>query len=78
MRTKPLIGHKAWFGPRRWGWGLSPATAEGWAVLVIGVRGSGSVNGLLVLSQVVTTRWAKGTAEHTARELNPESMEMAH
>jgi hypothetical protein len=37
MRTKPLIGRKAWFGPRRWGWGLSPVTAEGWAVLVIGV-----------------------------------------
>jgi hypothetical protein len=37
MRTKPLIGRKAWFGPRRWGWGLSPVTTEGWAVLVTGV-----------------------------------------
>ena len=37
VRTKPLIGHKVWFGPRRLGWGLSPVTAEGWAVVVIGV-----------------------------------------
>jgi hypothetical protein len=36
VRTKPLIGRKVWFGPRRLGWGLSPVTAEGWAVLVIG------------------------------------------
>ena len=32
MRTKPLLGRKAWFGPRRMGWGLSPVSAEGWAV----------------------------------------------
>jgi hypothetical protein len=32
MRTKPLLGRKAWFGPRRLGWGLSPVSAEGWAV----------------------------------------------
>jgi hypothetical protein len=32
MRTKPLVGRKAWFGPRRMGWGLSPVSAEGWAV----------------------------------------------
>jgi hypothetical protein len=37
VRTKPLIGRKAWFGPRRWGWGLSPVTAEGWAVLATGI-----------------------------------------
>lgn len=32
----PLIGSKAWFGPRRFGWGWSPVTAEGWAVLAAG------------------------------------------
>jgi hypothetical protein len=36
VRTKPLIGRKAWFGPRRVGWGLGPATAEGWVVVAIG------------------------------------------
>jgi hypothetical protein len=32
MRTKPLLGQKAWFGPRQLGWGLSPVSAEGWVV----------------------------------------------
>ncbi|HEU5384867.1 MAG TPA: hypothetical protein VFV73_03115 [Streptosporangiaceae bacterium] len=32
MRTKPLLGRKAWFGPRQVGWGLSPVSAEGWGV----------------------------------------------
>ena len=32
MRTKPLLGQKAWFGPRRMGWGLSPVSVEGWVV----------------------------------------------
>jgi hypothetical protein len=30
MRTSPLIGRKAWFGPRRVGWGLGPVSPEGW------------------------------------------------
>jgi hypothetical protein len=34
MRTKPLVGRKAWFGPRRMGWGLSPISTEGWVVTV--------------------------------------------
>jgi hypothetical protein len=37
MRTKPVIGVKAWFGPRRLGWGLSPVSPEGWAVTVVAV-----------------------------------------
>jgi apolipoprotein N-acyltransferase len=37
VRTKPLIGRKAWFGPRRMGWGLAPVTAEGWAVVAVAV-----------------------------------------
>ena len=23
---------RGWFGPKRWGWGASPASWEGWAV----------------------------------------------
>ena len=34
---EPLIGRKVWFGPRRLGWGWSPAAAEGWVVLLVGV-----------------------------------------
>jgi hypothetical protein len=52
MRTKPLIGRKAWFGPRRLGWGLSPVTAEGWAVVVIGV-----VTAVVLASIDRRTRW---------------------
>ena len=40
MRTKSLIGRKARFGPRRLGWGWFPVTAEGWAVLAVGVGGA--------------------------------------
>lgn len=40
MRTTPLIGEKAWFGPRRFGWGLSPVSAEGWALAALGVAGA--------------------------------------
>lgn len=32
MRTSPLLGQKAWFGPRRFGWGLGPRSPEGWIV----------------------------------------------
>jgi hypothetical protein len=45
MRTVPLVGHKPWFGPRRWGWGLGPISGEGW--LVTGA----SVAATLVLSR---------------------------
>jgi apolipoprotein N-acyltransferase len=37
VRTKPLVGRKAWFGPRRYGWGLTPVTVEGWAVSAIAI-----------------------------------------
>ena len=35
---------RAWFGPKRWGWGASPASWEGWAatgvfILAMGVTG---------------------------------------
>jgi hypothetical protein len=52
VRTKPLVGRKAWFGPRRMGWGLSPVTAEGWAVVAI------SVAAIIVLATVERhARW---------------------
>jgi len=31
------LGRKAWFGPKRTGWGLSPVSPEGWAVLLAAV-----------------------------------------
>jgi hypothetical protein len=37
MRTRPILGRKAWFGPRRMGWGLSPVTPEGWTVTLVAV-----------------------------------------
>jgi hypothetical protein len=33
MRFTPLVGTKAWFGPRRFGWGFDPVSWEGWAVM---------------------------------------------
>lgn len=35
MRTGPLLGRKAWFGPRRMGWGLAPVSPEGWALVLM-------------------------------------------
>lgn len=34
MRASPIVGDKAWFAPRRLGWGLSPVSAEGWVVTI--------------------------------------------
>jgi hypothetical protein len=47
MRTAPLVGKKPWFGPRRFGWGLSPITTEGWIVMAV----------LVSLSLVARRRW---------------------
>lgn len=54
MRTTPLIGRKVWFGPRRSGWGWSPATGEGWAVLAGGV--------VAAIALAATVPWAPPTA----------------
>ena len=35
MRTQPIIGKKAWFGPRRFGWGWTPMSWEGWVVTAV-------------------------------------------
>ena len=48
---------------------LASSTHASWLVLAA----CGLV--VLVLGQVVTTGWARGTAERTARELNPEFLE---
>jgi len=40
MRTSPLIGEKAWFGPRRIGWGLSPRSTAGWISTFVAVAAS--------------------------------------
>ena len=48
---------------------LASSSRAGWLVLA----GCGVV--VLVVGQVVTTRWAHRTADHIARELNPEYLE---
>jgi hypothetical protein len=41
LRTHPLMGTKPWFAPRRFGWGLGPVSAEGWAVVAAALGLSG-------------------------------------
>ena len=71
MRTKPLLGQKAWFGPRRVGWGLSPASYEGWvttAVAVAAIIGLAAVGhrdrwiALLVVILLLIVVFLKGTS----------------
>ena len=71
MRTKPLIGRKAWFGPRRLGWGLAPVTAEGWAVVATGVAAAIVLAstarhyrwlGLVVVAVLLVLAFLKGTS----------------
>jgi hypothetical protein len=71
VRTKPLVGRKAWFGPRRFGWGLAPVTAEGWAVVAIAVAAVivvASVDrharwlGLIVVAVLLAITFLKGTS----------------
>ena len=39
VRVRPIIGTKLWFVPRRdpLGWGWSPASWEGWAVIAVAI-----------------------------------------
>jgi hypothetical protein len=71
VRTKPLIGRKAWFGPRRFGWGLAPVTAEGWAVVVIAIAAVVVLTtadrhsrwlGLIALAVLLIFTFLKGTS----------------
>jgi hypothetical protein len=48
-----VVGRKAWFGPRRLGWGLSPIAPEGWAVTLVALAAAA---GLAVLAR--HDRWA--------------------
>ena len=48
MRTSPLVGKKVWFGPRRFGWGWSPVSSEGWIVTALSL---GAILGGTVLKE---------------------------
>jgi hypothetical protein len=71
MRTKPLLGQKAWFGPRRMGWGLSPVSPEGWAVTAVALAAAIGLatadrhkawTGLLVVILLLVIVFLKGTS----------------
>lgn len=34
QRHDPENGNRAWFGPKRVGWGLRPQTWQGWAIIL--------------------------------------------
>ena len=75
MRTRPLLGRKAWFGPARGGYGPSPASPEGHAVGVVAMAAAvylglaGQVlAAVVVLAVLVITVFLKGTPPGGARE----------
>ncbi len=77
MRTKPLLGQKAWFGPRRLGWGLAPVSAAGWVVTAVSVAGAVVLAiadrrdrwaAPVVLILLLVTVFVKGTSPGGSRE----------
>jgi hypothetical protein len=77
MRTRPLVGGKAWFGPRRLGWGLSPVSPEGWGVTVAAIAAFVCIAvltrhkwwiGLAVIAVLLIIVFLKGTSPGGARE----------
>ncbi len=78
MRTRPVLGRKAWFGPRRGvGWGWSPVSPEGRAVSLLGVVAIACVAvlarhdwwiALVVAAALVIVVFLKGTSPGGARE----------
>jgi hypothetical protein len=42
VRMTPLVGSRPWFGPRRYGWGLTPVAPAGW--VATGVLAALAVN----------------------------------
>ena len=54
MRTSPLIGRKAWFGPRRLGWGLGPVSTEGWLITL-----AFTVLALSTSKRAIAPRWVR-------------------
>jgi hypothetical protein len=77
-RTRPVLGRKAWFGPRRgMGWGWSPISREGRIVSLVGVVAIVCVAvliphdwwvGLVVAAALVIVAFLKGTSPGGARE----------
>lgn len=60
MRTRPLVGARPWFGPRRTGWGWTPTSWQGWLVTIVGLgiialaqATGGTTDGLIALAVVV-------------------------
>ena len=66
MRTKPLLGRKAWFGPRQVGWGLSPISVEGWGVTA---AAAAAAVGLAVADR--SDRWTALIARKSAIVVTP-------
>jgi hypothetical protein len=71
MRLEPLIGQKAWFGPRRFGWGLSPVSVEGWTataasiaaiVILVTVAHKARWSALIVVAALLLLTFLKGTS----------------
>ena len=76
MRTRPILGEKLWFAPRRVGWGLDPITWEGWLATAVAVATAGILNrrGLKMQAAAVALCLAalallKGTSPGGARKL---------
>jgi hypothetical protein len=70
VRTKPLVGEKLWFGPRRFGWGWGPASWEGWVVVAAFLAvaiGAGTIResrgwSLVAVGGLLLICWIKGTS----------------
>lgn len=72
-----MLGRKAWFGPRRMGWGLSPVSPEGWAATLMGAAGAVCVAALTrnkwwislaVVAALLLVVFLKGTSPGGPRE----------
>ena len=74
MRTRPLLGRKAWYGPTRGGYGHSPASPEGHAAALVAIAAvylgqAGQVlAAMVVMAALVIIVFLKGTPAGGARE----------
>ncbi|MEY2474512.1 MAG: hypothetical protein QOK28_3841 [Actinomycetota bacterium] len=69
MRIKPILGTKLWFEPRGWGgWGWTPVSWEGWAVVAAFVAASLVLSAVapwsvvVLVGVLVAVCWLKGTS----------------
>lgn len=71
------MGRKAWFGPRRLGWGLGPVSPEGWVaagvsvvliVVLVSVDRHHAWVALIVAAALVALSFLKGTSPGGPRE----------